>query len=723
MSDWETIKSDDGWETIQSNKLFTEAKSRKSVGNLFSAVGEPFGDQPKPKTKFQRFDDKASKAATSAEESLNEAFFGIPVGTAGRAFVHNAAKLPMGLVELGAAGGGAAVEGLAKLLGYGDLTTGKKPVSEAMGIHEASYQRDVPDSLAATIGAIGGNVAPFTGGPLKSGMEKLYRGTSQPVAQTLAKALGPKTSKMGGAMAGSAVTGMAAAPLYPIGSEEDYWNKWLEREGLAGVIGAAAPPVLNAVGWAGENLVARPANWVAQHIKTIMAGPEGEAKNYLVEAFKTPEGKRAAINELMRIGSKVAGERPTSGLASVTGKEPIPVLKALEEGARNRPYASTEFAARDMQNEAARAAPFEAMARIGRKPPAEQGMPQRLSLAEAARANTTGPMYEGAKKDLVPVTDKLQALLSGEEIQPAVKSAGLSLEQAITNANVAGRTPPTGVIPGKTTAGYGLPEWSVNAPNVPDKIEPTKVTIDALQRVKNNMDKMISQLQNANDAAGVTKLAQLKIARTQLDQIMRENSIKWGQAQDTFKKLSEPQNQADVSEVLLNALKSPAGIERETAFGNAVRNAAQTIKKGDVPRFTELGQVFTPQQKKWVDATTESVAREAKYKNLHAPQSILPEMEHMLDKTEKITPNLLNQYVASFRKLLRISGGHLDEKAQTIIDNLMLEPKKLAAFMEVLSPSEKNTIMQYLKTARGQTINSTQPGIASGITAGNIETE
>lgn len=492
----------------------------------------------------------------------------------------------------------------------------------------------------------------------------------------------------------------AAQKIPAIGN---YLRNVVAGAGTGGAIGALSEDGSAASGAAvggGLSAVLGPLGYLGKKAwetgRNLVSGSQGQASNYLAELFGGSADRAKVADRLLAMKSGVSGDRPTAGMAAVVGGEPMPVLKALEERARTSPSMAQQFASRDAANEAARALPLEVIAAVGRRKPAAQGMPVNLSRAEATRQNITKPLYSEAGKDILPVDDTLLASLSGAEIQPAAKRAGASLDQATANALAAGRTPPPGYTQPKVTPPpVGTPYWAQN-PAPQATVEPATVSINALQRIKNELDKDISSLMGTTDSAGATKLAQLKVARGQINQWMRKGSQKWTDAQDTFKALSIPQNQADVAEVLLKSLQSPAGIERASAFGTAFRNAPQTITKAGVPRFEELGQVFSPTQMKWANAVKESVDREAQYAALKAPQAILPDVKNSLDAIKESSPNWLNATMTAFHKAMAKAGGRLDQQSQTIIDGLMLEPTKLAAFLKKATPAESDMVRQYV---------------------------
>jgi hypothetical protein len=524
---------------------------------------------------------------------------------------------------------------------------------------------------------IAGVAAPYLAAPMLSGA----KGVIPTIAQYL--------SNVGIGSGIGAVSGM----MTPTGEVADFGAEKEKQVGIGAGIGggvmAALPPAakLASSAWKGG--------------RNLMSGVEGQAQNYLSKIFGSQGDRSVAAQNLDALRPNVSGEAPTAGMAAVSGKSPLPAFKALEEGARGRQAASQEFAERDAQNEMARARVFEWISNPGKKPPAEHGGSVRLSPAEAFRANITKPLYKSAGEDMVVMDDTLNTILGGAQIQSAANRAGVSLRQAVTNAEVAGTKTPGVIQWGKKTPGYDLPEWSVAGPRTPDVTAPTKVSIDSLQRIRDAIDGDILPLINATNSEGKKELNQLRMARAQLDKWMRTSSPKYANAQDTYKELSQVQNQADVADVLLKALQTPAGVERYASFLAAMRNAGQTVKKAGVPRFEEIGQVLSPTQMRLTRDVAKSLEQEGKYAALKAPQSILPENRSTIDAIEKSTPGWLNQVITALRKGMSKVGGEMDEASTALVDKLMTDPRKMAAFMRKATPIERDAVAKYVAAGVG----------------------
>lgn len=460
-------------------------------------------------------------------------------------------------------------------------------------------------------------------------------------------------------------------------------------------IGAALPGVFAGLGYAGKK--------VYDTARNLAAGAEGNAVNYLNKVFAG--NKEAVIEALNSLRGIVPGERPTAGLAAVTGPESITALKALEEGARDR--AAQSFVSVDKLNQNARLRPIEEIAAFGRAQPAKQNAAPNLSPAERARKNVTGPMYAEADNAMVPVGDELAALLNGPEIQGALAGAERGLGQEITNAMVAGQRIPNSVVPRKVTYAESLPEWGP-APATQEVVKPAQMSIGLLQKLKGELDTLIP---NTSDA---TQRLRLERARAQLNERMRAASPEYAVAQDNFRRMSEPQNQADVAQVYLNAMQAPSGAEREAAFLLAERNAAQTVKKAGVPRFQEVGQIFSPTQMDDLGRVSQSMKREADYNRLQSGKHSLPELVSAATKLEGQAVPWFNPVITAARHIAKRTGANTDEAAQALIDQAIHDPKALAALLKKVPPAQRNEAMNFFFQKMKEAGNSNIMGMVAG---------
>lgn len=447
-----------------------------------------------------------------------------------------------------------------------------------------------------------------------------------------------------------------------------------EDVGEGAAIGGVLGPVMSIAGRAGSRLYG-----IGQD---LTGGAEGRVVKDLRRTFgdRTDE----VIDALRASRGFVPGEMPTAGRAASAR---FPELKTLEEAARNRPGAH-RFLERDIVNEAAREAPLERMASYGRPEAAVQGGPIPLSPAESARRNVTRPMYAESATDMVPIDDRMGALLAGPEIQASLGRAERSVGQSIANTLAAGREPAALGTAGRVTRDPFVTDFGI--PTAPQVTPPT-LSVDALQRLKGQLDaditKTIDPLQKS----------QMETARSQLVSALRQASPRYGAAQDMFRRMSEPVNQAEVSQVLLNTLRNPAGQERAGAFLGAMRNAPATINRAGVPRFQSLEQIYSPTQMDDVSNVARSLQREAGYEGLPASRGILPEYLSPLETVEKMAPPLLSRTMTILRSGLKTVAGLSDDAAQQVVDTAMLDPNRLADLLGTLPPQQQGVVMNFLR--------------------------
>lgn len=424
---------------------------------------------------------------------------------------------------------------------------------------------------------------------------------------------------------------------------------------------------------------------------------------YLIELFPTEKERLAAAERLTSTKPLVPGERVTTGTAAVgaEGQPLMPKLKALETAAAGRPWQSDKLTNIEAANELARRNVLDLIAAPGERLPAAFAGKVNPSVAEAIRSTVTEPLYTKARNDMVDVDETLQTILGGPLVKNLESDAAKKFEQLVANATAAGRSVPKAGVPGVPTKYQGVPEWSVAAPYHETAGKPPKISIGLLQDLRQDINKRISTLANSSASADVTELRRLAEANGQLDRWMRGSSQAWVDAQDTFKYLSRPQNQADVAIVLRDALSAPAGHERHTAFLNAIRNAPQTLKKatGD-PRYQELSQVLTPTQLHQVQLLEASLRRKAGYERLFAPSSITPAIESGMTKAAKEMPAVLQVSITTLRKMLTKGGEALTERAQKYLDDIVVNyPEKLGDLLKGATAHERMLIAQAMRNS------------------------
>ena len=451
---------------------------------------------------------------------------------------------------------------------------------------------------------------------------------------------------------------------------------------LGGVLGAAFRPL------------ERGADILYDLVSTWKAGERGQVVKWLNQIFPDAKSKQQAIAELNNLSAIVPGEKVTSGLASVSGKQPIPALKSIEERARKSVEQSPTFSAYDIASEEARVNPIESIAFPGRRffnPETGKVEPSEL---EALRSKVTDPLYALADKDKVQISKQLENVISSAQTAPLTSKAEGSFEQMMANKGLTPKPSEVQVEPAKKMVPWsgGIPS---NEPFVPQN--PIR-SIQELQRVKDEFSKKINEISQAIDNPTVTLRNQLIDARNILNNAMKSQSGSYAVANQIFKNYSAPQNRADVAEELLKALRSSSGKERASSFLSAMEEAPRTLKRSGLPMFSDIRQVMTPEQVGMLSNVSKSLSRQEAYKGLQAPN--LPQMKSPSEEVLDVIPSIISRPIAFIKKALSKAGAQTDSAAQKLLNEAATDPKKMAALLSELTPSERLESINWLRQNR-----------------------
>lgn len=239
---------------------------------------------------------------------------------------------------------------------------------------------------------------------------------------------------------------------------------------------------------------------------------------------------------------------------------------------------------------------------------------------------------------------------------------------------------------------------------------PATRSVADLQRLKFELDKQIETLARGTDSASVVRTNQLREARAQLVNEMEQQSGMFGLANRIFRNYSAPQNQGQVANELLAALRNPAGSERATTFLAAMENAPRTLRRADQSaRFQHLQDVMTPDQMATINALRRSVQREADYANL--PRMSLPGMRSPAEEAEGMIPPFLSRFTTAARSILRRIGATTDDQVERILDEAALDPSRMATLLEQLPPSDRIPVLSAIRerNPRGASIGIMAP--------------
>lgn len=168
-----------------------------------------------------------------------------------------------------------------------------------------------------------------------------------------------------------------------------------------------------------------------------------------------------------------------------------------------------------------------------------------------------------------------------------------------------------------------------------------------------------------------------------------ESPGSWTRYLKTYEQASEKINQMEIGQALEQKLRTSLGDkERAGVFANAVQNAAQTIKTSTgQARFQKLEQVLTKEQIGAVNKVLADVQRDAKAQALAAKSNV-----GALETGTEL-PNLLNRAALITNTVLKALKKDANEDINRIAAEMMLDTRKLAAFIEGVPTNKTKQIV------------------------------
>ena len=426
-----------------------------------------------------------------------------------------------------------------------------------------------PDSLLYQGGKLAGEIAGTlpVGGIVGKGLQAAGAarlGTAVPSAgfrtgAPAATTLGGRAADLGVRASGGAISGGAtAAAVDP------------EQAVGGAVIGGVAPGAVKAVE-RGFDLAAQGARGTYRGARAVVepftkTGREAIAGRVLTQA--AGDQAAAVAPRLASAAELVPGSAPTA--AQVAGNGGIAALER-SMAAKN----PTPFADRATEQTAARVRAVEDVA----------GDAGQKEFFGAAREDAAKDLYEKAFAvpltihDLTPaMRGEVRKLMAMPAVQEAVKVARLNAKNH-----------------GMKATGEG--------------------SVAGLHQAKLALDDMVSAL-SANGASGAqaNKAQAIKAARDRLVTFIEKVSPDYAEARATYAAMSQPINQMDVGQELLDKLRPALGeagaVTRENgeSFARALRDGDGLVKKA-TGRNMPLDQVLTPEQQQVMQNIAADLAR------------------------------------------------------------------------------------------------------------------
>jgi hypothetical protein len=471
---------------------------------------------------------------------------------------------------------------------------------------------------------------------------------------------------------------------------------------LAAGAGGVLSPIMHgvskgaSVGW----------DWAKKH-------PYSPAKivtQYLQEqAQGNPSGAVAALRNL----SSDIGERLTAGRAAVADDSAYPWLKVLDEdvtlGRQAGVSNQIEQGNRDIRSNILR--DIEAPGVRPIDPVTGDRLPSKIGedIAESRKL-----YYDTSMNDPVVMTPDLINSLGGSLVTPADRIAGkINRQQDLVATMLGNRTPGVSQPGGQVVIG------SQNTSNPGITLS---LPIESIRDMQTMKRALTSTSRRAKEE-GLGGDIPINETRAALVDRMRRASPTFADAEDHFAGLSRLQNQSDYAGDLLTRLNPIQG---------AKQNYKSTISRMDDPNAflaeNKIQNIYdtpealfanAPRKLDEIKALRRSLEREVKYGEIQGHKGLTDNLESGLTKAERAAPPLFTMAVTIPKRLARIAGSRQEEKAYDILDDLVLNPSKMADVLEEIPLNQRNATVNYLRNLSARKGNQIVGGTA-GLTGYGI---
>jgi hypothetical protein len=175
--------------------------------------------------------------------------------------------------------------------------------------------------------------------------------------------------------------------------------------------------------------------------------------------------------------------------------------------------------------------------------------------------------------------------------------------------------------------------------------------------------------------------------------IEKAGGADWKKYLSTYAAASDKVNRLQIGQFLEQKLGTALGNkERAGVFATAVQEAAGTIKKATgQPRFGKLEEVLTKEEIASVNKVLADVQRKAKAEELAGQANI----GSLVQDTAEL-PNLLNRYATFTNSVLKNLKKDSNADINRLAAEMMLDPRKLAAFIEGVPQSNAKQVVTAL---------------------------
>jgi hypothetical protein len=524
-----------------------------------------------------------------------------------------------------------------------------------------------------------------------------------------------------------AATGALFGGLQPVTDVDNYIEEKMKQIGIGTAFGGLLSGGIES------------ASKVSKVLKDVFQPVTQEGRTTALREYITKltgDKKDEIVQALRQSDELVTGARPTAAEAVADIPEAT-ALAAYQQNLATAPVRgiSARFAGREAEQEAARIA---ALRTVG-------GDEAALTAAQTQRTAVTAPMREDAlgqaniAGQLVPrledeiaskFVSKGKALQvagqldtqAAQQQQRAFDTVLGNIEGAVTAKNIAAQRQAEGnfkKLQLESIAQNGF--YPLRTSPIIEKIDSVLTTpgIRASDLAQQTLSSVREKLAGLSDTRGVIDSRDLYTVRKEIGNTIKtlsretgnfddklvarldtnlksyiDNAIEsaggtdWKKYLQTYEQASTKINQMEIGQALEQKLQTSLGDkQRAGVFATAVENAAQTIKKSTgQARFKKLEDVLEPKQIAIVNRVLADVQRKAKAEALATKSRVIGA------ETAEL-PNLLNRAALLTNTVLKAVKKDATEEINKMAAEMMLDPRKLAAFIEGVPAKQSETIV------------------------------
>lgn len=425
-------------------------------------------------------------------------------------------------------------------------------------------------------------------------------------------------------MTTGAAMGAIGSGQQPVTSEGDFWEKKAIQAGTGATVGAVIPAATSTV----SNLwkMTRPLSHkgiekdIAEYLEKIAGGDKDKIIAALRNA-KKGETAQQALGRAVR-EAKARGDADIFGIKIARIEDELEASK-LTSDAISKVKAKQAYGREKTISEIAKT-------------------PEELKDAEALRAAAGERNYKKAFETVTEADEVLGDIAQNPYFKDMISEADKLA---------------------KAKASRG---------------EQTALT-EYLHNIKLGLDKKLQVKAGAEGALDKAGKAEVKALKKELVDWMGKNNPLYETARAEHMRLSRPIEKMQVGRELQKSLTGPKETERATTFLNTMREAPRTIKRATgEPRYTSLEQVI-PEDMPSVQKVADELLDIQYGKELAGKKSGL--LSDLDTNIEPQLPHILSRPVVIANTMLRLIGKDKTPEYQAVLEDLVLNPKKLADYL------------------------------------------